>query len=326
MAFLLLQVCFLVAGHIFSRTLSRVATICRSKTVRLLIAPAITGIAISYIARAHASNTQVYEPVTTSTPELPELDKAVDEVSGWFYFDLWVRRGMQIRDDTDTHQCLLNLAKALDDVKVISAAEYNGAAGALALLPTVGALLGAPTREMWIVYKLVPIAGILTMFLSLGATITPSDVGEYESGKAFSYGGLMPTVRTEAAPTTHDDVSDVESFEQMSEAKKFARIVKLRAADDSGGDVQHIKVWAGIGFQCLFIAILLIALWYAQRGAVVPWWCRVSDKAHHHPRTHSTLANYLCYRRYGDGCISGKQTWYTVKVSWADRLYLGTSS
>ncbi|ORY03235.1 hypothetical protein BCR34DRAFT_434838, partial [Clohesyomyces aquaticus] len=222
--------------------------------------------------RAHASNTQVYTPVQTPTPEQA---LAVDQVSGWFYFDLWVSRGMQIRNKADTTQCLLNLAKALEEVEVISAAEYNGAAGALALLPTVGALLGAPTREMWIVFKLVPVAGILAMFLSLGATITPSDVGEYESGKAFSYGGLMPTVRAEAAPDANDNDSDVDSFQNMSDARRFANEVNTRAADDSGGDVQHIKVWAGVGLQCILIAIMLIALWYAQRGAVVPWWCRV---------------------------------------------------
>ena len=41
-----------------------------------------------------------------------------------------------------------------------SQAEYSGAAGALSLLPTAGALIGPPAAEMWIVFKLVPIAGV----------------------------------------------------------------------------------------------------------------------------------------------------------------------
>lgn len=124
---------------------------------------------------------------------------------------------------------------------------------------------------MWILYKLVPLAGILSMFLSMGATITPSDVGEYESGKAFSYGGLMPTVRTEAATKEGNE----ENLPDVSGLTKFVRKVEARANDNSGGDVR-LQVWIGIGFQFFFIGVVLVALWNAQRGAVIPWWCRAS--------------------------------------------------
>ncbi|KAH7144096.1 hypothetical protein B0J13DRAFT_595692 [Dactylonectria estremocensis] len=127
--------------------------------------------------RAIAANTIPFTPVQTLSPE---QSASIDQEGGRLDFDNWVNRGMTMR-------------------KGDSRAEYNGAAGALSLLPTAGALLGAPTREMWIVYKLVPLAGLLSMFLSLSGSITPSNVGEYDPAEPFSYSGFMPTTRITAA-------------------------------------------------------------------------------------------------------------------------------
>jgi hypothetical protein len=270
---LILEVWLGVLHLIWKRALLGAVAPFRHPKGKLLLASAATGFLLSLIVGTKAANTQVYEPVVTPTPD---QELAVDQVGGWFYFMNWVDRGVEIRSGHDVRQCLLNLAKALEEVKVLSASEYNGAAGALSLLPTAGALLGAPTREMWIVFKLVPIAGLLSMFLSMGATITPSDVGEYDSGKAYSYGGLMPTVRTNLNHQDHDEAnSDMESFREHSEAKKFALQVSRRAEDVSGGDV-FFRVWFAVFLQLAMIGVILVAMWYAQRGAVIPWWCRVS--------------------------------------------------
>ncbi|KAF2000172.1 hypothetical protein P154DRAFT_410884, partial [Amniculicola lignicola CBS 123094] len=217
---------------------------------------------------ALAANTQIFTPVQTPTPA---QNLAVDQEGGWFYFDSWTRRGNTIRSGPDVRQCLLNLAKALEEVGVLAAAEYNGAAGALSLLPTAGALLGAPTREMWIVYKLVPLAGILSMFLSLGATITPRDAGEFTSEKAFSYGGLIATMKSEVAKTRVH--RRMESVDDLSEARRFAREVRERADDEAGGDVAG-KIWLGMACQAMLIGVVLVAMWFAQQGAVITWWCR----------------------------------------------------
>ena len=75
---------------------------------------------------------------------------------------------MKARPGESFYQCLANLTAALDLVGQLSNAEYDGASSALSLLPTAGALLGASIWEMRIVYKMVPLAGILTMILSLG--------------------------------------------------------------------------------------------------------------------------------------------------------------
>lgn len=229
---------------------------------------------------AHAAYTKPFEPAHTLSPDQSE---SVDQAGGSLDFSNWVNRGMTIRKGSNVYECLANLTTALDLVGSLSAGEYNGAAGALSLLPTAGALLGAPTREMWIVYKLVvPLAGLLSMFLSLGGSITPSNVGEYDPAEPFSYGGFMPTTRVRAAkrrpmtpansaPGNRDEANN---FEAENDAQAFAQEVLQRAEDDSGGGIKF-GIFLAMALQFILIIATLIPMWYAQRGAVVSWWCRV---------------------------------------------------
>ena len=92
-----------------------------------------------------------------------------------------------------TQYCLGNLSLALHELGTLNSAEYAGAAGALSLLPTAGALIGSPTKELWVVYKLMPLAGVLSMFLSLGGTMVPTQAGAYDPKVSFTYGGMMAT-------------------------------------------------------------------------------------------------------------------------------------
>lgn len=59
--------------------------------------------------------------------------------------------------------------------------EYTGAASVLALLPTIDALLGAPTTEIWRLLTAVPFGGGLAMTLSSGGAILPIRVEDYEN-------------------------------------------------------------------------------------------------------------------------------------------------
>ncbi|KAK7421205.1 hypothetical protein QQX98_002335 [Neonectria punicea] len=227
-----------------------------------------------------AANTIPFEPVSTLSPEQAD---SVDQEGGELDLANWVDRGMTIRGGDSVYQCLANLTAALDLVGQLNNAEYNGAAGALSLLPTAGALLGAPTREMWIVYKLVPIAGIFSMFLSLGGSITPSNVGDYDPSEPFSYSGFMPTTRVKANPKStpaapasqneHESGSPPKT-ELQRQAKLFAAEVNDRASDDGGGNI-FLGVAVAMALQFCLIVALLIPMWYAQKGAVVTWWCRV---------------------------------------------------
>ncbi|KAI1734267.1 hypothetical protein F4680DRAFT_471267 [Xylaria scruposa] len=224
--------------------------------------------------KVSAANTYVFTPVQTLSPAQAT---SVNQEGGDFDFYNWINRGMTIRGGDSVYSCLANLTAALELVGQLNQAEYNGAAGALSLLPTAGALLGAPTREMWILYKLVPISGIFSMFLSLGGSITPSNVGDYDPNKPFSFGGFVPTIPVETSrqpsrTTNHSDAryNNIDA----SDEENFAREIKQRAEDDGGGSI-FLRVWLAMGVQVVLVIALLIPMYYAQRGAVVTWWCRV---------------------------------------------------
>ncbi|KAI0107893.1 hypothetical protein GGR51DRAFT_515474 [Nemania sp. FL0031] len=240
-------------------------------------------IATTLPRKVSAANTYVFTPVQTLSPS---QQTSVNQEGGDFDFYNWINRGMTIRGGDSVYSCLANLTAALELVGQLNQAEYNGAAGALSLLPTAGALLGAPTREMWILYKLVPISGILSMFLSLGGSITPSNVGDYDPNKPFSFGGFVPTIPVESSrrpksrATDLDNVrnnnvyEDDEEFADENDIQKFAREIKERTEDDGGGSI-FLRVWFAMSLQVGLIIALLIPMYYAQRGAVVTWWCRV---------------------------------------------------
>lgn len=131
----------------------------------------------------------------------------VDDVN-WitrpFNFTSYRQAGDAIRSGT-TRQCFGNLSLALGSIGPISSASSSGASGALTLLPTAGALIGAPAKELWILYKLVPLAGVLSMLLSLGGNIVPNTAGEYEL-EGYNYGGVIGT-----ASGRDDDVASSQS-------------------------------------------------------------------------------------------------------------------
>ena len=166
-----------------------------------------------------------------------------------------------------------NLSLALQGLGALSTAEFQGASGALSLLPTAGALIGTPTRELWLLYKLMPLAGILTMFLSLGGTIIPTQVGEYDQKTPLSYDGMMPTTNADEKRALQD-LLEPNGFANLPAAEKFARRVEQRACSDKGGSM-YTRVWMGVLVQAFLIAVILIALGYGQAGGVITWWCTV---------------------------------------------------
>ena len=101
-------------------------------------------------------------------------------------------------------ECWGNSSYALGRISNLDAAEYSGAARALALLPTAGALIGAPAKDMWYICKLMSIAGIFTMLLGLGGVyrflvtadrhLSLSSMGTlYFRGPGSRLGGAMLT-------------------------------------------------------------------------------------------------------------------------------------
>ncbi|KAL8992891.1 MAG: hypothetical protein Q9169_006756 [Polycauliona sp. 2 TL-2023] len=92
----------------------------------------------------------------------------------------FMNRGACIRSDADDSICYQTLEATLASINLLRMGEYTGAASVLALLPTIGALLGAPTTEIWRLLTVVPFGGGLAMLLSFGGAILPVRVEDYE--------------------------------------------------------------------------------------------------------------------------------------------------
>lgn len=251
---------FVILQFIGVDVIRRIKSLCVSAQNAVILV-----ISLLPIASAQ-QGTNLFHPIYTSTPE---INASVENRSEHFYLNAWVARGNMIRSGHTNAECLGNLSWALQNLGALSAAEYSGAAGALSLLPTAGALVSAPTKEMWIVYRLMPIAGVLSMFLSLGGTITPSKLVDYDPKSGISYGGIMPSKN----PKDELDTINVQNPDR-SDAEKFAATVRLRAMDDVGGS-QYRKVWLGVLAQVFLIGIIMTAMRYGQLGSVISWWCGV---------------------------------------------------
>ena len=200
----------------------------------------------------------------------PTVENEVEFLVGMFSWRNWSATADAIRIGANRRQCLTNLSLTLSTIGPLTASETSGSSGALTLLPTAGALIGAPTKELWVVYKLMPIAGVLSMLLSLGGNIVPTEASDYElNSSAFSYGGMI---------ATHTEEQEVEEMEEnhslSSGAQAFAAKVEARSRDMRGG-TRYIRVWYGIIMQCMWLGVLLGTCWFTQSGSIIVWWCKV---------------------------------------------------
>ena len=227
-------------------------------------------------------------------------DTAADTLTDAFNWKYWNCRADGIRFKASSAQCLVNLNKVLaNNLLPLQMASAQASSGALTLLPTAGALIGAPSKELWVVYKLMPVAGVLSMFLSLGGNIVPTDASGYEMKvPRFSYGGLIATRSKE------EDVEEAEniSITDQPDSQIFADMVERRAKDVRGGQ-KFSRVWVGVALQLFWIAIVMIACWLAGSGGILYWYCTVCENAPWLAMTIVTLIDVYC--RAGAGCGFG---------------------
>ncbi|KAL9013160.1 MAG: hypothetical protein Q9173_002134 [Seirophora scorigena] len=141
-------------------------------------------------------------------------------------------------------------------IPAVEIASTTGSSGALAPLPTAGALIGAPSKELWVVYNLMPIAGVLSMMLSLGGNIVPTDASGYEMKvPRFSYRGLVATRSSEEEDCWTTDEPDSQVFADMVE----------RRAKDPRGDRKLVRVW-------LVRRVWLILVWWCENSGWMWIW------------------------------------------------------
>lgn len=133
--------------------------------------------------------------------------------------------------------------------------------------------------------KLMPIAGILAMLLSLGGSLVPSQASEYNPSDTYSYEGMMSTsvVVNKFINETPREVQLNERNKNPSDVSdKFAALekeVRHRQQNPPAGGGHHGNIWLGVFTQLGLLAALLVTLWYAQLGAVILWWCQVDSRS-----------------------------------------------
>ena len=138
-----------------------------------------------------------------------------------------------------TDYCLGNLNIALRSLGAWNQAEYSGAAGALSLILTAGAPIGSPTKELWVTYKLMPLAGILSMLMSLGGTMVPTQAGAYNLKVSFTYGGIMATTNT-GKDKKHSADSDDDNQGGYEETNIEDRLWRSLPGEFSGGQTMRV--------------------------------------------------------------------------------------
>lgn len=193
----------------------------------------------------------------------------------------WVNRGRCIRRGTDgggpvaTFQCYSRLQNVLkNNLNEIRKAEYSGAAGVLALLPTIGALLGTPTNEIWRLLTMIPFGGILAMGCSFGGAMLPVKIKDYES--AFMNNNIKGALRggqSSLAPPKDEQALDDETKRISLRATVLTERVQDKLLSESQAKVPKKYILVGLTGMSVLLATAQVAMIFVELGAVIPWWC-----------------------------------------------------
>ena len=192
-------------------------------------------------------------------------DQFVGDAQTNFQIIDWIYRGLCIRAVDKGAQCYQTLETVLESLKALRMAEYNGAAGVLALLPTIGALLGAPTSEIWRLITLYPMGGILAMFLSFGGAIMPVDVEDYEqvmSKKDATLGSIVSFRKAALESDTKEQRLD-----------HLLEKIRTRVNRPKGNDTPKKSLLPlGILWMMLLLAMAQFGMAVVEQGSLIPWW------------------------------------------------------
>lgn len=205
------------------------------------------------------------------------MDDYLGNAQSKFQLTDWVNRGLCIRkytgggDKRNTEDCYLRLQNVLTTkLNGIRTAEYAGAAGVLALLPTIGALLGAPTNEIWRLLMMIPFGGLIATACSFGGAILPVKVKDYESDfmKRNINGKLRSSDSTLALP------EDIEEDMIKQRADILLARIEGKLQSELREKVPVIYILVGITGMLILLGSAQVAMIVVELGAVLPWWCQ----------------------------------------------------
>lgn len=251
----------------------------------LLLPPAVSAGEAGYPSLNSSSPS--YDVFQTGTSNDTTVEADVNNfLASSIEYAPWSNRAAAIRASGTRAYCIGNLSVALTEVGAAYAVGSQGASTLLSLLPTAGALIGAPARELWVLYKLMPLAGVLSMVISLGGNIIPMEVNQYEKIDTFEYQGYIATDTRSKERDRHRNsfgpgmgtqmsTTSTTAQEERLNAEAFAELVYKRSRNPVGSR-PILAIVAGCLLQCLWLAIILYACYFLSSGAIIVWWCEVN--------------------------------------------------
>jgi len=178
-------------------------------------------------------------------------------------------RGICVRSQHDGLSCYERLEKVLGNLNEIRRAEYGGAAGVLSLLPTIGALLGAPTNEIWKLMSIIPFGGGLAMMLSFGGAIMPVKVEDYEhviNKKNIAIGSTI-SLRHLHMPGQGPQATTEEKLRQLVDR------VRQRLDQRESKRLPKKYLFMGLTGMGLLLIGAQAAMSIVEQGGVIAWFC-----------------------------------------------------
>lgn len=182
----------------------------------------------------------------------------------------WVSRGICVRSGNNEVLCWKSLIHSLGNLDEIRKGEYAGAASVLALLPTIGALLGAPTSEIWRLLTVVPFGGGLAMTLSFGGAILPVRAEEYENDLNRNKIAIESSVASRAKGSRQ---SEIAQKERNAGLDRVMEKILARMRQDESQQLAKGHLWVGLVGMIVLSAGAQAAMAVVEQGDVIGWWC-----------------------------------------------------
>lgn len=155
----------------------------------------------------------------------------------------------------------------LGNLNELRKSEYAGAAGVLAILPTIGALLGAPINGMWTFLTILPFGGALAMALSFGGAIMPVQVEDYEHDmkkRNIAIGSIVSFRTTNGDNVQRSLPKKLEELEEKV-GSRISREKRLRPG--------RRLLFTGLFCMVLLFLASQAAMTILEQGGIIPYWC-----------------------------------------------------
>lgn len=195
------------------------------------------------------------------------------DVASRFNLAKWVERGTCVRQHGPGRDCFSISGGILQKLVKGREYEYAGAANVLALLPTIGALFGSPTSEIWRLKSILPFGGLLAMSLSFGGALMPVHVEDYEKSvteqdtSIGSIVSLRKSLRKQASGSSKDVQTPSEKLSAV------ARKIQERIDKHESLKLPKKYMMFGLIGMLSLWSMAQVAMAIVEQGGVVNFWC-----------------------------------------------------